>query len=598
MMKRIDRSRFLMTTAAAALLLPMGAGIAAAQTAGFAIEVGPAADPFIPVRVGAHVFGPVSEPAASFVRGCQGHVLAEGSGAAFEVTDRMDMLAFTGAGEGLTSMVLGTPDGLYRCALADDQGMVVTQLAGVEPGRYTVWLGADEGSTIDARLFASDHPVSPIEIFGLDVARLGEPRAGRFVFRAAAETGRQELAMGATLYPDSEMRPLSPEYCPGYSRFDAADAVLTLDQAVSRFSVFAMSDRDLTMAVVTPSGQVLCNDDTYELMPAITVDGAEAGDYQVFVGGYSQGGTASYDLFASEGGPAFSNVIVDLNAEPRAGRVLFDIDAAGQGQLLAAAPLTASESMESLPMGLYCPGFTDISAPDVVMTLDQAQPMISLYAMSQADLVLAVRAPDGSWSCNDDSFNLNPGVTLQSAAAGDYLIYVGAYNPGATGSYNLYASMGSPNWQDAQPGDGMGGASLNPAAEPAVGRLDFGPQTRIDPRLIFDVAPSQTEAFGMGDGCAGFITPGQPDVVISAEPGLPQLMIYMVSDTDGTLVISGPDGRLYCNDDFEQLNPGVMIPNPMPGDYAVFAGTYSGTGGMATLGVTIASPQWVMDREH
>ena len=141
-------------------------------------------------------------------------------------------------------------------------------------------------------------------------------------------------------------------------------------------------------------------------------------------------------------------------------------------------------------------------------------------------------------------------------------------------------------------------ASLNPAAEPAVGQLDFGPHTRIDPRLIFDVAPSQTEAFGLGDGCAGFITPGQPDVVISAEPGLPQLMIYMVSDADGTLVVSGPDGRLYCNDDFEQLNPGVMIPNPMPGDYAVFAGTYSGTGGMATLGVTIASPQWVMDREH
>ena len=41
-----------------------------------------------------------------------------------------------------------------------------------------------------------------------------------------------------------------------------------------------------------------------------------------------------------------------------------------------------------------------------------------------------------------------------------------------------------------------------------------------------------------------------------------------------------------------------MIPNPMPGAYAVFAGTYSGTGGLATLGVTIAAPQWVMDREH
>jgi hypothetical protein len=42
----------------------------------------------------------------------------------------------------------------------------------------------------------------------------------------------------------------------------------------------------------------------------------------------------------------------------------------------------------------------------------------------------------------------------------------------------------------------------------------------------------------------------------------------------------------------------VMIPNPQPGAWAVFAGTYGGTGGLATLGVTIANPLWVMDREH
>jgi len=139
---------------------------------------------------------------------------------------------------------------------------------------------------------------------------------------------------------------------------------------------------------------------------------------------------------------------------------------------------------------------------------------------------------------------------------------------------------------------------LNATAEPMLGRIEFGPETRIDPRIIFDIQPSETEAFGIGQGCAGFITPEQPDLVITALPGLPQLMVYMASEADGTLIISGPDGQLYCNDDFEQLNPGVMIPNAPAGDYAVFAGSYSGAGGMATLGVTIATPQWVMDREH
>lgn len=597
-MTRLTQIRLKTTTAVAALLLPLLPYAATGQTSGFAIEVAPTIDSYFPVRVSAHVFGQVTDPAASFVRGCQGYVLPESAGAVFEVTERMETLAFTGAGEGIVSLVLGTPDGLYRCALADDQGFAISQLAGVEPGRYLVWLGAAEGSTIDARLIASDVPVSPLELFGLNVAGLGEPRAGRFVFNASAETGRQELVLGATLYAQNEMRPLSPDYCPGYGQFDAADAVLTLDQATDRLSVFAMSERDLTMAVVRPDGSVICNDDAFDLNPAVTLEGAAAGDYQIFVGGYSQGGTGSYALFASIGAPAFSNAVLDLEAAPRAGSGVFDITAAGQGQLLATAPVVANDPMEMLPIGGFCPGFSDVSAPDFVMTLDASQPQISLYARSQTDLVLAVRAPDGSWLCNDDNYELSPGLSFENAQPGDYLVFVGAYNPGAMGTYNLYTSIGAPNWETTQAVGMIAPESLNATAEPTLGRISFGPDTRIDPRIIFDIRPSQTEAFGIGQGCAGFITPSQPDLVISAQPGLPQLMVYMASDADGTLVISGPDGQLYCNDDFEQLNPGVMIPNAPAGDYAVFAGSYSGEGGMATLGVTIASPQWVMDREH
>ncbi len=599
MMKCFQRTRLTMTTATAALLLPLTMGAAFGQSAGFAIEVGPGPDAYTAVRVGARVFGTATEPAASFVRGCLGAVVPESAGALFDVTEPMETLSFTAAGEGLQSLVLGTPDGLFRCALADDRGFVNTALAAAGAGRYSVWLGAAEGSAIDARLFASDQVISAIELFGLDVARLGEPRNGRFVYAASADAGRQELVLGGRLYAESDLRPLNTESCWGYGRFDAADAILTLDQATSRFSVFATSDRDLVMAVIDPAGNVLCNDDAYQLNPAVTFDNAMAGDYQVFVGGYSPGGEDVYDLFASEGAPAFAGGVVDLEAAPRAGHVAFDMNAAGQGQLLASAPVSSIDPMEALPIGSYCPGYTDISAPDLVLSLDAAQPMISVYARSETDLVLAVRAPDGTWSCNDDAFEFNPAVSLTGAQPGDYLVYVGSYMAGATGTYALYTSMGSPNWSTAAPAGGaVAPATLNTMAEPAVARIEYGPQTRLDPRIIFDIAASQTEAFGMGDGCAGFITPERPDLVIDTLEGLPQLMVYAVSDADGTLVVAGPDGQLYCNDDFEQLNPGVMIPNPQPGAYAVFVGSYSGTGGMATLGVTIASPQWVMDREH
>lgn len=607
-MPRLSRHRLTITTALAALLLPAAAGGVLAQTAGFAIEVAPAADEYTPVRVGARVFGPVTEAASSFVRGCQGWVPAEAAGAVFDVTGTMPTLSFTGAGEGLRSLVLGTPDGLYRCALADDRGFVSTDLGNAQAGRYMVWLGADEGATLDARLLASDRPVSAIELFGLDVARLGEPRNGRHVFAATTETGRQELVLGATLLADTDMRALNPDACWGFGSLDAPDAVLTLDQSVDAFSVFAVSDRDLVLAVIDPSGTVHCNDDVYNLNPGVSFDGAQAGDYHVFVGGFSSGGGSYYDLFTSVGGPAFSNAQVDLNAPPRNGYVLFDMNAAGQGQLLTSAQVGAYDPVEMLPIGYYCAGFTDLSAPDLVLTLDQAQPMISLYAVSQSDLTLAVRAPDGMWHCNDDAYNLNPGISLTSAQPGDYLVWVGAYNPGDTGTYNLMASMGSPNWQAAGAGElfdggapvdqGMAPPVLNTIPEGALAILDYGPSSPVDPRFIFDIAPSSVEAYGLGDGCAGFITPERPDVVLNLEAGLPQLMIYMVSEADGTLVISGPDGQLYCNDDFEMLNPGVMIQTPAPGMYAIFAGSYAGTGGPATLGVTIANPVWAMDREH
>ncbi|KPQ06689.1 MAG: Bacterial pre-peptidase C-terminal domain [Rhodobacteraceae bacterium HLUCCA12] len=593
-MRRAHRFSFVTATAIVALGCAFSAGRAQAdEGAGFAVELAPSADSYTPLRVVVRAFGATDEPASSFVRGCQGHVVPEDAPALFEVTERLERLAFTAAGEGLVGLVLGTPDGLYRCALAGEDGLAVSELAGAAPGRYSVWLAGEEGARLDARIFASDMPISALELTGLDVASLGDPRAGRHDFAPGEDGARQRLVEGGTLYADQPMQPLNPAYCPGYGRFDAADAVLTLDAAESRFSIMAQSDRDLTLAVRAPDGTILCNDDASGFNPAVTFETAEAGDYHIFVGGYGQGGSGQYDLFASRGGPAFSDATFDASAPPRLGSVTFDAQAGAQS--LGSGPIVATDPLEMLPIGSYCPGFTGIDAPDMVVQLDEAQPQLSIYAQSQTDLVLAVRGPDGQWQCNDDSFQFNPAVTFSQAQAGDYQVFVGAYSQGASGEFNLYAAPGAPDWQSA---GGDSGTGLDPDAVPAVGRVEFGPQTRVDPRVIFDVRPSTTEAFGLGEGCAGFITPERPDLVIAAEAGLPQLMVYMVSEADGTIVVVDPDGGIHCNDDFEGLNPGVMIPNPSPGDYAVFAGTYGGNGGVATLGATIANPLWVMDREH
>lgn len=569
---------------------------ALAQDAGFAVELSPPRDYFSRLQLGVRAYGPAVEPAAGFVRGCRGHAVAEGAGARFEVTERFDRLVFTALGEGIGGLVLATPDGLYRCALARADGLVVADVAGAEPGPYAVWLTGAEGAALSGRIFASTEALSRIDIEGLDIAGLGEPRAGRHVFTGG--TPRQMLAGGAQVIGQDSFAPLNRDYCPGYGRLDAPDAVLTLDGFQNRLSILALSGTDLTLAVHTPAGEVLCNDDSFGLNPAVTVEGATAGDYHIFVGSFSQGARGSFDLFANSGGPAFSDAVYDDTAEPRVARARFDRDLAGaRGQRLAMGPLVANDAMDQLPAAGYCAGYTGLDAPDVVMTLDAPESMISLYATSDVDLTIAVRAPDGHWECNDDSFGLNPAVSFFDAPAGDYHIYVGAFSQGRRGNWSLMAAMGEPVW-DGAPSHGALAASLNAAAAPAVAALVYGPQTRVDPRVIFDIVPSTTEAWPLGEGCAGYVDASRPDIVVTAEFGLPQLMVYMVSEADGVLAVVGPDGHIHCNDDFEGLNPGVMIPNPQPGDYAVFAGTYGGTGGLATLGVTIASPLWVMDREH
>lgn len=575
---------------ALALALP-----AAAQESGFALEVAPPADEWTGFRTAVSVFGETVEPAAGYVRGCAGHVVEERAGVQIDVTARMETLVLTVADDSITSLVLGTPDGLYRCALRGADGLVAARLDGAAPGRYRVWLGGAEASRIAARMIVSDRPVSALELRGLDLAALGAPRAGTHDY--TAESPRQVLVRGATLHAQDAMDPLDPaNYCAGYGRFDAPDAVLRLTQADRGLSIYARSDVDLTIAVRGPDGRWLCNDDSFGLDPGVTFDAAPAGDYLVFVGAFGQGREGVFDLFASRGAPSWDGSVFQAGA-PRQGTFVFDRDQAGLGsQLLTRGAVMPSDAMSGLPTGGFCPGYTLLEAPDAVVTLPQPEDMISLFAASQIDLVLAVRAPDGRWFCNDDAEGLNPGVTIESAPAGDYLVYVGGYNQGMAGNYALYAAMGQPNWGGATD-QGSAGA-LDPLADPAVGRVGFGPEVRIDPRVIFDIQPSQFEARGMGEGCVGFITPSMPDLVVQAAPALPQLMVYMVSEADGVLLVVGPDGTVHCNDDFDGLNPGVMIPNPAAGDYAVFAGTYGGSGGIATLGVTIASPLWVMDREH
>lgn len=574
----------------AAALAAVAAGPVGAQSPAVAVEMGAQNDYFSDETVTLRVLTQAVEPAGAYVRGCAGHVGAEYTGAAIELLQNVDNLYFAADGVAVSGLVLGTPDGLYRCALADDSGFVSAQVGGPSPGRYTVWLAGPEAEgVIDGRLTVSRSPVSAIGMRGFDGAALGAPRSGYHVLSADAYDGRQLLASAQVISTDS-LDQLSDSYCAGHGGLDAPDAVVSLSGQESALSLYAMSDVvDLTIAVLTPDGRWLCNDDTFGLNPAVTARPASAGDYLVFVGAYSQGSRGNFELFASVGEPQWGEASASFDAMPRIGYSHVETRLGGQRQTIASGPIVATDNAQLLGVS-GCYGHIGIDAPDTVLTLDSTTDALSIYAMSDTDLVIAVRGPDGQILCDDDTFGLNPAVTFRPGQAGDYQVFVGAYSQGAQGSFELFATIGAPVWEE--------GGGLNHAAAPAAGWMHFGPSVQIDPRMILNITSSGSEAFGMGPDCAGYIDMSRPDVVLTVDGPLPQFIAYAVSDADGTMLVRTPSGQILCNDDYEGLNPAVVVPAPEQGDYAVWIGTYGGGGGVATFGVTLDNPLWVMDREH
>ena len=116
---------------------------------------------------------------------------------------------------------------------------------------------------------------------------------------------------------------------------------------------------------------------------------------------------------------------------------------AGPGFTATPVHGTAGGPTEGSALGPDCIGQFPTSAQHTV-TVGAAIPMLRILVNggASADTTLAVRRPDGTMVCNDDSGDpgngLNPLVEIANAAPGQYAVYVGGYSAGDTwASYNL-----------------------------------------------------------------------------------------------------------------------------------------------------------------
>lgn len=124
--------------------------------------------------------------------------------------------------------------------------------------------------------------------------------------------------------------------------------------------------------------------------------------------------------------------------------------------------------------------------------------------------------------------------------------------------------------------------------EPNYGSFSLSAGFNPDPQRIDVRSGGSIDASGIDASCRGFVS-ARPDIRLNYSAGSLPLIISVASEADTTLVVNGPDGRWYCDDDSGEngLNPSVRFSSPRGGRYEVWVGTYGNTDNLdATISIS------------
>lgn len=112
---------------------------------------------------------------------------------------------------------------------------------------------------------------------------------------------------------------------------------------------------------------------------------------------------------------------------------------------------------------------------------------------------------------------------------------------------------------------------------PISGTINLDAGFLPDPKIVSVTSGGRHDtSSNIGGACTGFVS-GAADVRVNYNTASNVPLIFSVTaDGDTTLVINGPDGRWYCNDDTDGYNPLVRFDQPNTGRYSVWIGTYGG----------------------
>lgn len=214
---------------------------------------------------------------------------------------------------------------------------------------------------------------------------------------------------------------------------------------------------------------------------------------------------------------------------------------------------------------------------------------LRIGSASGSDTTLVINGPDGSWYCDDDGGEgLNPLIQFNNPSSGRYDIWVGTFGSASLADARLFISELS-----SVTASSVGYGSGSRASGPDLGsppnyetvnlRGGFTPDPyRVSlqsggPIRVNDTVSDNGSNAARDRRCRGNIAEA-PDVRLNFQPGGLPLIISVASNTDTTLVINGPDGRWYCDDDSGAgTNPSIRWDRPSAGQYDIWVGTYGST---------------------
>lgn len=219
--------------------------------------------------------------------------------------------------------------------------------------------------------------------------------------------------------------------------------------------------------------------------------------------------------------------------------------------------------------------------PDFELTYDAGSLPLIFGVTSDFDTTLVINGPDGTWYCDDDSGDgTNPVMRIPNPQSGVYDVFVGAFG-GNSGDAQLYITeldsmVNGGNDPDYDNTNNTYSGVVDPFSAANYGAVNLRSGFTPDPRVISLRAGGSVAASNIASGCAGYVS-RSPDVELIYTAGSLPLIISNSASTDTTLVVYGPDGQWYCDDDsgVNGLNPSVRFNRPMGGTYDIWVGTYS-----------------------